>query len=119
MTSSVRSLALVAALASMAIPATVCAQQVSPAPAAPASAAPAAAECGGGGHGANPMAGIQLTPAQRQQIRSFREAFRAQYPCGSKVPKTAREQLQQQIMSVLTPAQQAQYQANLAAAHPQ
>jgi Spy/CpxP family protein refolding chaperone len=112
---SLRSLALVAALSSIVIPAAVSAQQASPPPAAPA---PAAAECGGG-HGANPMAGIQLTPAQHQQIKSFREAFRAQYPCGSKVPKTAREQLQQQIMGVLTPAQQAQYQANLAAEHPQ
>ena len=65
------------------------------------------------------MAGIKLTPGQRQQIRSYREAFRAEYPCGSKLPRGAREQLQQQIMSVLTPAQQAQYQANLAAARPQ
>jgi Spy/CpxP family protein refolding chaperone len=74
-------------------------------------------QCTGGMHtggmhgGVSPLRGINLTKQQRQQIRAIHEQFRATYPCGANAQ--ARAQLHQQIMSVLTPAQQAQYQANL------
>ncbi len=78
-----------------------------------------AMSCGGGhGNGVNPMRGISLSPQQRAQIRSIREQFRAAHPCGSPPNAQARAALHQQILGVLTPAQQAQYEANLRAEKP-
>ncbi|HLI96584.1 MAG TPA: hypothetical protein VKT72_10930 [Candidatus Baltobacteraceae bacterium] len=78
-----------------------------------------AMSCGGGhGTGVNPMRGIKLTPQQRSEIRTIREQFRAAHPCGSHPSAQARAALHQQILGVLTPAQQAQYQANLSAEKP-
>jgi Spy/CpxP family protein refolding chaperone len=117
-TGRMRSLSLFSAgmlVAMLAISAGASAQTAAPSPASAAS--PAAQGCGGGNEAANPMRGIQLTPAQRQQLKQIRAQFRAQYPCGTKVPASARQQLRSEIMGVLTPAQQAQYQANVNAMH--
>jgi Spy/CpxP family protein refolding chaperone len=106
---TVRFLSFVSAaglIAALACPSNALAQSAAPA------ASPATQSCGTGG-GANPMQGIQLTPAQRAQIKQIHEQFRAQYPCGSKPPAQARQAMRAQVMNVLTPAQRAQYQANL------
>jgi Spy/CpxP family protein refolding chaperone len=79
----------------------------------------AAMSCGAShGSGFNPMRGIRLSPQQRAQIRSIRAQFRAAHPCGSHPDAQARAALHQQILGVLTPAQQAQYEANLRAEKP-
>jgi Spy/CpxP family protein refolding chaperone len=104
-------------IAMLAFSASAPAQTAAPSTAPAAPAAQGAQSCGEGS-GNNPMRGIQLTKAQRQQIKGFRESFRAQYPCGTKVPASARAQLRSEIMGVLTPAQQAQYQANMQAEQP-
>jgi Spy/CpxP family protein refolding chaperone len=70
------------------------------------------------GHGLNPMRGIRLTPQQRAQIRTIREQFRAAHPCGSHVTAQERNALHQQVLSVLTPAQRMQYQANMSGEEP-
>lgn len=69
------------------------------------------AQCGqqmhrGGGH--NPLAGLNLTAAQKAQIKQIHAQFRAQYPCGSRPSPNARQQMRRQILNVLTPQQRAQ-----------
>jgi Spy/CpxP family protein refolding chaperone len=76
----------------------------------------ASAPCGtmsaqGHPHGPNLMATLNLTPAQKAQIKQIHEQFRAAHPCGSTVTPQQRAQLRQQVMSVLTPQQQAQLRA--------
>ena len=69
------------------------------------------ANCGesmhhGGGH--NPLAGLNLSPAQKAQIKSIHESFRAAHPCGSPATPAQRQQMRQQVLNVLTPQQRAQ-----------
>jgi len=56
--------------------------------------------------------GITLSDQQQQQIETIVAQFRQAHPLGSRPDAQAREQLRQSILNVLTPAQQAQYNAN-------
>jgi Spy/CpxP family protein refolding chaperone len=58
-------------------------------------------------HG-GPMANLNLSDQQRSQIRQLMMQFRQSHPRGSAPDMPAREQLHQQILSVLTPEQRTQ-----------
>ena len=109
-----RSLLLPAALTlAAAFPAGAFAQQAAP----PAQNPPAA--CGemmhrGGPH-MNPMSSLNLTPAQKAQIKQIHEQYRAAHPCGSPPDPAARRAMRQQVLNVLTPALRAQLQSEMQA----
>ena len=62
------------------------------------------------------MQGLNLTADQQSRIQALITSFHQAHPKGSAPDAAAREALHAQIMNVLTPAQQAQFKANLAAA---
>lgn len=99
--------------AAVLIPAGAFAQQTAdPAPAA--SAAPG--QWGGHRHHAGfmrAMRGLNLTDQQKTQIKQLVQQFRQAHPRGSQPDPEARKQLRQQILGVLTPAQQAQLKTNM------
>lgn len=79
---------------------------------APASTAPFA---GHRHHGMKRIfRGVSLSDQQRAQIKSAMTQFHQAHPKGSAPDRAARKALHQQIMSILTPAQQAQVKANMA-----
>ncbi|MBV9277197.1 MAG: hypothetical protein JOZ97_03075 [Candidatus Eremiobacteraeota bacterium] len=59
---------------------------------------------------------LNLTPDQRQKIDALITQYRQAHPRGSTPDPNARKALRDQIFAILTPAQQAQLQANMAAA---
>jgi hypothetical protein len=61
------------------------------------------------------MQNLNVTGQQQQQITSLINTYSQQHPEGSPVDRAAMKQLRQEIMSVLTPAQQAQYEQERAA----
>jgi Spy/CpxP family protein refolding chaperone len=71
-----------------------------------------------GEHHRSLLAGLNLTPAQKAQIKQIRQQYRAAHPCGSPPDRAARAQMRQQILNVLTPAQRAQLQAERNGQHP-
>ena len=60
------------------------------------------------------MAGVDLSDQQKAQIQQLMAQYRQAHPAGSPRDRNARKQLHQQILAVLTPAQQAQFKANIA-----
>jgi Spy/CpxP family protein refolding chaperone len=58
--------------------------------------------------------GITLSDQQREQIQALMAQYRQAHPRGSQPDRQARQQLMQSIRNVLTPAQQAQLDANMA-----
>jgi Spy/CpxP family protein refolding chaperone len=63
------------------------------------------------------LRGIDLTDQQRAQIARSMQQYRSAHPGGSAFDPQARQQLHQQLLSVLTPQQQAQFKRNLAQMH--
>ena len=61
--------------------------------------------------------GVNLTAAQKTQIQQLMTQFHQQHPKGSQPDPQARKAMHDQIMNVLTPAQQAQVKANMAQMH--
>jgi len=59
---------------------------------------------------------LNLTPDQRQKIDTLIAQYRQAHPRGGTPDPNARKALRDQIFAILTPAQQAQLQANMAAA---
>ncbi|HET9031105.1 MAG TPA: hypothetical protein VFN49_13115 [Candidatus Aquilonibacter sp.] len=57
---------------------------------------------------------LNLSDQQKQQIKSLMQQFRQAHPRGSQPDPAARKQLHSQILSVLTPQQQAQLKADRA-----
>jgi Spy/CpxP family protein refolding chaperone len=68
-------------------------------------------------HGRGAMRGITLSDQQKSQIKTLVEQFRQAHASGTAIDPQARQELQQQILKVLTPQQQAQYQQNLQQMH--
>jgi Spy/CpxP family protein refolding chaperone len=64
-------------------------------------------------HGRGAMRGITLSDQQKSQIKALVEQFRQGHASGTAIDPQARQELQQQILKILTPQQQAQYQQNL------
>lgn len=91
------------------LPIVGCAQQ------APAQSQPGASQGAYGHHhgGMRWMQGLNLSDQQKQQIQTLMQQYRQAHPRGSQPDPQARQQLQQQIMNVLTPAQRTQAQANM------
>jgi Spy/CpxP family protein refolding chaperone len=65
------------------------------------------------------LAGINLSDQQKAKIGQVMQQYRQSHPPGSSVDPQARQQLRQQILDLLTPQQQAQYQQNLQRLHSQ
>lgn len=88
--------------------------QTAPAP------APNAPHADRGHHGGfmHAMQGLNLTADQQARIKALAKQFHQNHPKGSPPDAAARDAFHQQIMSILTPAQQAQFKANLAQMHP-
>lgn len=84
--------------------------QTTPAP--PAHAQPA--EHGHRGGFMHAMKDLNLTADQQARIKALAKQFHQSHPKGSPPDAAARDAFHQQIMSILTPAQQAQFKANLA-----
>jgi Spy/CpxP family protein refolding chaperone len=63
------------------------------------------------------LQGVNLTDQQKAQIRQLMTNYRQAHPQGSQPDPQARKQLHEQIMSILTPAQQAQVRANMERMH--
>jgi Spy/CpxP family protein refolding chaperone len=63
------------------------------------------------------LRGVDLSDAQRSQIKQIVQQFRQAHPKGSftdpQARRQAHQQLMQQIMGVLTPQQRAQVQQNM------
>lgn len=98
--------------ASIVLPAGAFAQTTATAPMNNVANPCAAMERGEQHRGVNPMATLNLSPAQKAQIKQIHEQFRAAHPpCGQGATRAQRAQLRQQIMNVLTPGQQAQLKA--------
>ncbi|MBV8638099.1 MAG: hypothetical protein JO322_08420 [Candidatus Eremiobacteraeota bacterium] len=91
------------------LPIVGCAQQ------APAQSQPGASQGAYGHHhgGMRWLAGVNLSDQQKQQIQTLMQQYRQAHPRGSQPDPQARQQLQQQVMNVLTPDQRAQVQANM------
>ena len=90
------------------LPIVGCAQQ------APAQSQPGASQGAyGHHHGMRWMQGLNLSDQQKQQIQTLMQQYRQAHPRGSQPDPQARQQLQQQIMNVLTPQQRQQAQANM------
>jgi Spy/CpxP family protein refolding chaperone len=70
---------------------------------------------GGGHHGGmgRALEGINLSDQQKAKVGQVMQQYRQSHPPGSSPDPQARRQLRQQILDVLTPSQQAQYQQNL------
>jgi Spy/CpxP family protein refolding chaperone len=68
-------------------------------------------------HGRGAMRGITLSDQQKSQIKTLVEQFRQGHPSGTAIDPQSRQELQQQILKVLTPQQQTQYQQNLQQMH--
>lgn len=64
------------------------------------------------------MKGLNLSADQQARIKALAKQFHQDHPKGSPPDAAARDAFHQQIMSILTPAQQAQFKANLAQMHP-
>ncbi len=109
--SPIRFITAAAVAASLALPLAAAAQQAPPPPAAPAAGAPAPH------HGARYMHALRtlnLTDAQKTQIKSAMQQTRtANENADPQTRKANLEQLRSQINSVLTPDQRAQLQAEL------
>lgn len=60
------------------------------------------------------MEGVTLTPDQHAKMKTLMDQFHQAHPEGSPPDPAARKQLHQQMMAILTPAQQAQVKANMA-----
>lgn len=58
--------------------------------------------------------GVNLTAQQKTQIHQLMTQFHQQHPKGSQPDPQARKAMHDQIMNLLTPAQQAQVKANMA-----
>jgi Spy/CpxP family protein refolding chaperone len=91
------------------LPIVGCAQQ------APAQSQPGASQGAYGHHrgGMRWMQGLNLSDQQKQQIQTLMQQYRQAHPRGSQPDPQARQQLQQQVMNVLTPQQRQQAQANM------
>ncbi len=76
-------------------------------------AAPCANMVRGEHHGPNMMAALNLSPAQKAQLKQIHQQFRAAHPCGQGATPAQRAQLRQQIMNVLTPQQRANFKASV------
>lgn len=86
---------------------------------APAPAPAAAAQPGAHGHHGgfmHAMQGLNLTADQKSRLKALMTQYHAAHPKGSAPDVQARETLHQQMMSVLTPQQQAQFKANVQSA---
>jgi Spy/CpxP family protein refolding chaperone len=81
-------------------------------------ATPAASPSGQWGHGHHNglpgLRGIDLSDQQKAQIKTMTDQYRAAHPDGSPPDPAAHKALEDQVMTVLTPDQQAQYKANVA-----
>jgi Spy/CpxP family protein refolding chaperone len=64
-------------------------------------------------HGMRWLQGVNLTDQQKQQIQNLMQQYRQAHPQGSQPDPQARQQLRQQVMNVLTPAQRAQVEQNM------
>lgn len=101
-----------ALLAAILVPAAVCAQEVQPAPTAPVQRQT---------HQATyqyhrwtkRLANINLSAQQQQQVQHYLDQFAASHPAGSPRDKAGAKALERQILGVLTPTQQAQYQQEM------
>jgi Spy/CpxP family protein refolding chaperone len=65
------------------------------------------------GGGMRWLEGINLTDQQKQQIQQLVSQYRQSHPRSSGPDPQSRQQLEQQIMNILTPDQQKQAQQNL------
>ena len=92
------------------LPIAGCAQQ------SPDQSQPGAAQSGEAGHRHGDMmkrfSDLNLSDQQKQQIQGIVQQYRQAHPQGSQPDPQARKQMQEQIMNVLTPQQQAQYKAD-------
>ena len=82
----------------------------------PAQSPPGAQQQGAFGHHRGGMMrrfeDLNLSDQQKQQIQTLISQYRQAHPRGSQPDPQSRKQLHEQIMSVLTPQQQAQYKAD-------
>ena len=93
----------------MSLPIVGCAQQTS-------AQSPATSHVSGHNHHRGMMRmfrGINLSDQQKTQIQQIMQQYRQAHPEGSQPDPDARKAMRQQLMSVLTPDQQAQVKANL------
>ena len=92
----------------MGLPIAGCAQQT------PAQA-PVSSPAGEHHHGGmmRMLRGVNLTDQQKTQLQNMMQQYRQAHPKGSTPDPQARKALHQQMMSVLTPAQQAQVKQNM------
>ena len=97
-----------AVMLALAAPAAVLAQQ------APPATAPAAGQWQGHSHGMmRMMQNLNLSDAQKAQIQQIMQKFRQSHAEGVRPTQAERDQIHQQVMNVLTPAQRTQFQQNL------
>lgn len=61
------------------------------------------------------MQGLNLSADQQSRLKALMTQYRAAHPKGSEPDAQARQTLHQQMMDVLTPAQQAQFKSNMQA----
>ena len=59
------------------------------------------------------LRGVNLTPQQKTQLQNMMQQYHQSHPKGSAPDPAARKALHQQMMNVLTPAQQAQVKQNM------
>jgi Spy/CpxP family protein refolding chaperone len=110
--SPIRFIAAAAVAASFALPLAVSAQQAPPPATAPAP--PASAPHRGGAHFMRALRSLNLSDAQKTQIKTAMQQTRqANENADPQTRKANLEQLRSQITSVLTPDQRAQLQAEL------
>lgn len=92
----------------MSLPIVGCAQQANDQTSAPHGAR--------GHHGMMAaMRGVNLSDQQKAQIKQITDQYRQAHPEGSAPDPAARKAMRDQVMSVLTPDQQAQFKTNLEA----
>lgn len=112
---TIRSILISAALAAaIIVPAGVFAQQSQAAPAS-APGAPSTQRWGGERHHGmmSMMRDLNLTDAQKTQIRQIVSDFRNSHTPGERPDPQSRAQMRDKIMNVLTPQQRAQFQARM------
>jgi Spy/CpxP family protein refolding chaperone len=104
-----RTLIAGAAVLALALPLAVSAQTTT----APAPAADGTHAHHGGGLNRHAMQGIKLSDDQQQQLLQLRTDYRKAHPKGSTPDPASRKALRDQMLNILTPDQQTQYQANI------
>ncbi|HEV7180710.1 MAG TPA: Spy/CpxP family protein refolding chaperone [Candidatus Baltobacteraceae bacterium] len=81
-------------------------------PAQPPAGAPAAGHHHN--HGMRMFRGLNLSDQQKAQLQQIRDQYRQSHPEGSAPDRASRKAMHDQMMNVLTPAQQAQLKTNMA-----